>query len=491
MIRLSRTQLRYLLILTALVVFLSGVRPFWFYTVEDAYISFRYCDNMLAGRGLVFNPGEPVEGYTNFLWIMLISVPRRVLPFPLAAKIPGLLLGTLLISMLGFSRNRNSSEDLSGPLAALLVAASPGIRMWSVAGLETVLFTVCILGAWMAATVRSDRTGRLMSGVMFGLATLTRPDGLLLFALFIIAHRGFGRCTWRQIPEYIAGFCLLVVPHQIFRLFYYHAWIPNTFWVKTRRFADGGTAYFLRYAAMTGAFSLPVALAGLWNRRGRSDTGSLTVMACGYLAYVYHVGGDWMAYGRFLIPAIPLLALAGARVVFITRHNSFRRIAIALMILSLCISAVSARYDLLRFRPTRYYGILTWEHRHTSEWTRVALWMKEAMPPDTVLCTGLAGVIPYYSELPVIDRGGLNDREIASIVYHADSMEAEEKAIESVLLERRPDIIMIESRSFQMVTDQPAIPETPPWHTDALTRLYRAEVVRLNGGYFAFYRLNL
>ena len=33
--------------------------------VDDAYISFRYSHNLAAGDGLVFNPGEYVEGYTS------------------------------------------------------------------------------------------------------------------------------------------------------------------------------------------------------------------------------------------------------------------------------------------------------------------------------------------------------------------------------------------------------------------------------------------
>ena len=39
----------------------------WFLT-DDAFISFRYVRNLLEGHGLVFNPGERGEGYSNFLW---------------------------------------------------------------------------------------------------------------------------------------------------------------------------------------------------------------------------------------------------------------------------------------------------------------------------------------------------------------------------------------------------------------------------------------
>src|SRR5574341_680160 len=39
---------------------------------DDAYISFRYAQNAIRGYGLVFNPGERVEGFTNFLWTAMM-----------------------------------------------------------------------------------------------------------------------------------------------------------------------------------------------------------------------------------------------------------------------------------------------------------------------------------------------------------------------------------------------------------------------------------
>ncbi len=47
-------------------------------TQDDAYISFRYAANYLTGHGLVYNYGERVEGYTNFLWVMLLALLKGV-----------------------------------------------------------------------------------------------------------------------------------------------------------------------------------------------------------------------------------------------------------------------------------------------------------------------------------------------------------------------------------------------------------------------------
>jgi arabinofuranosyltransferase len=40
---------------------------------DDAFISYRYAENLINGHGIVFNPGERVEGYSNFLYVLLMT----------------------------------------------------------------------------------------------------------------------------------------------------------------------------------------------------------------------------------------------------------------------------------------------------------------------------------------------------------------------------------------------------------------------------------
>ena len=40
---------------------------------DDAFISLRYAHHFATDRGLSWNPGERVEGYTNFLWTVLLA----------------------------------------------------------------------------------------------------------------------------------------------------------------------------------------------------------------------------------------------------------------------------------------------------------------------------------------------------------------------------------------------------------------------------------
>jgi hypothetical protein len=40
---------------------------------DDAVTSMQYAKNLAHGHGLVFNQGERVDGYTNFLWVLVMT----------------------------------------------------------------------------------------------------------------------------------------------------------------------------------------------------------------------------------------------------------------------------------------------------------------------------------------------------------------------------------------------------------------------------------
>src|SRR5439155_1209101 len=60
-------------LVTAAALLAFHVRTYAF-LCDDAFISFRYARNFAHGHGLVFNPGfERVEGYSNFLWVVVLA----------------------------------------------------------------------------------------------------------------------------------------------------------------------------------------------------------------------------------------------------------------------------------------------------------------------------------------------------------------------------------------------------------------------------------
>ena len=67
---------------------------------DDAYITFRYARNLAEGRGLIFNRGvdPPVEGYSEFLWAVVLAGGLKLGLAPmLLARVLSLAGGALLI----------------------------------------------------------------------------------------------------------------------------------------------------------------------------------------------------------------------------------------------------------------------------------------------------------------------------------------------------------------------------------------------------------
>src|SRR5437867_13225676 len=62
----------------------------WNFVTDDAYISFVYARNLARHGQLVFNLGERVEGYTNFLWTVLLAGFLKIgVPAELASRVLG------------------------------------------------------------------------------------------------------------------------------------------------------------------------------------------------------------------------------------------------------------------------------------------------------------------------------------------------------------------------------------------------------------------
>ena len=170
----------------ALLGWLSSVA--WF-LCDDAFISFRYTRNLLEGHGLVFNPGEYVEGYTNFLWILELAAiwgifglrPEHAAPWLSVAYTIATIAAMLWwVARLPSLRNRG----LVGWMALGLLCSSATFAVWtSGGGLETRQFTFFIVTAVVCLSLYTNsRRGLLIASLSLAAAALTRPEGLMLAA---------------------------------------------------------------------------------------------------------------------------------------------------------------------------------------------------------------------------------------------------------------------------------------------------------------------
>lgn len=315
-----------LIAVVVLVGVAQALRLSW--TCDDAFISYRYAENLVNGLGLVYNAGEHVEGYTNFLWTMLIALGLKLGFEPERWSIGwGIAFYAGTIVLLGWrsiARGRLAGLSQAIPVAAIAAVVHEDWSAHATSGLETSMFVFLVLAGFLLTVKCVGRPkGLVMAGATFGLAALTRPDGALFGVLtgawLLSQHRN----RWSSALGFGAAFLIVVAPFLLWRHSYYGDWVPNTFYAKSADlpWVSQGSIYaqlyFLKYGVLLAGPVLVglVAILAARARPGfvtgvdatwRSEALLAPLLAVAHTAYVIRVGGDFM-YARMLLPATPLL----------------------------------------------------------------------------------------------------------------------------------------------------------------------------------------
>ena len=111
---------------TLLVVAAIGLAAHTVYlqpwTLDDAYISFRYAEHFCQGKGIVYNEGERVEGYTTFLWVFLLGLGHMAGCYiPILAKTLGMALSIGCLLLLAVSHKFTGVSDIRASAIAPLL----------------------------------------------------------------------------------------------------------------------------------------------------------------------------------------------------------------------------------------------------------------------------------------------------------------------------------------------------------------------------------
>jgi arabinofuranosyltransferase len=456
---------RYWPLVAATVVLVPHAMMFDFVN-DDAYISFRYARNLALTGELVFNPGERVEGFTNFLWTVLLAGGIKLGIGPvLFARFLGVVFGVATLAVVVRMSLRLDAERPSAwhAIAPLGLAALGPFACWCTGGLETQLFTFLTLLGFERMLAEAASGRGFVSGACFALAAMTRPEGVLFFALGglfrLLRNVLIDRRLRPRLNElgFVAAFALIFVPYFIWRWRYFGWPFPNTFYVKSA--AGTGTylrgLYYLRRFAEDYAvpFLVLVVAAGWPQRfdRRRRDLFALTALVLGtFGAYVVRVGGDFMGLYRFILPVLPLGALCvqEAGRILVRRLERFT----PRTVLVLAGAAIAAAFVAGSWRVSRRAVEVSSDRgidspgylkRYVEERIPVGLWLRQHARPEQLASVGGAGVIPYYSEMRSFDCFGLVDQTIA----HDPSMTVSDRpghqkwVADWYLFQRQPDII--------------------------------------------------
>ena len=445
---------------------LEGQRVFVLW--DDAMISMRYAQNLVAGDGLVWSPGERVQGISN-LGVTLAMAALHALPvgewrvsllFQLANL--GLLLGILALAQ-RLARELAPADRLLPVLAAAAAALYAPLSIWSLQGSDVGPVAAVVFGSLLvsARTLRERRGPSRAAWALLSLGVFLRLDVAVVFASFIAFATLQGPRAWRSAAEGSALLAASLGAVLAFGMLYYGDPLPNTFYLKATGapIADvlaNGARQIWGMLTPLSPVSFAVALAGGWLLRRDPLVPLAALCVLALFLYDLGVGGDWLKahHSRFLVPAVALycvLHAVAARAVLARWLPAARFAApagrLALAGLSLLgafafYSPVATREWLWPAEPT-----LWWQKNRAN--ARMALYLREQTPPGTSLALHAAGTTGYFARRPTVDVLGKSDRHIAKLPVRFFHPGHSKWDWDYVLLERRPDVIVDMSRGLE------------------------------------------
>ncbi|MBM4361562.1 MAG: hypothetical protein FJ104_02690 [Deltaproteobacteria bacterium] len=303
----------------------SGLRRVWAFTIDDAGIAQAYATRLSMGQGFRAVAGGPtVEGYSDFLWVALLTVSARLgLDLDRASKWLGaaLLVGACAAAAWLLRSARRSPEPglaFTDALPPVFLALCPDVVVWVPSGLENaLLWALSLLALALDAAEAKDPSRRPWSAVACVGVALTRPEGVVYAGILALAKAASAARSPAHRPQLRSFVLWLGAPLLAYHLVHFAVFrelVPNTFYAKapgTGKWAEKGLAYVKAGGLATAAWALgPAALLSLL--AGPRLALPLLCTAGFALSFAVYSRGDWMPHHRFVGLAMPTLATAAA-----------------------------------------------------------------------------------------------------------------------------------------------------------------------------------
>ena len=370
------------------------------YVKDDAYIEYRYATNAAHGHGLVFNVGDPpVEGFTSFLWTVLLVVPALLhVPLLLFGKLAGAASLFGCIALVAALVRRRGGDERTQQIARFITATNASLLVWAQSGMESVETALAVL----AMAYLLERRRHLPAMLLAAAAALLRPEChvLLLGAALVVTRR-------RAPVAALIGLLLVAVVH-LWRWRYFGGLVPNTALVKGGDLVWRAGLHLLAELMVTCLAGVTIALSFVEAYRRRDDVALLSVGAIViFCAYLVRVGRDEMFLVRLFLPVWPLALVLAAPLLARLPSAGVGRLW-PLMPLAVCATGIG-------FTAGRLHTIGYWALGVRSHVVLADLMSAHAQPGDLVVFQDL-GQTPWAAmQLRFVDPIGLVDATIARI----------------------------------------------------------------------------
>ena len=412
------------------------------YFIDDAYIFMRYARNFATGRGLDFNPGEAVLGYTSPLFTLALALFARTF----RSADPGLLIGVLNGLLLGgfavvAARLFLTERPRSWALPLVLAFYFPFVDA-SLNGMETTLMLLTMTGALLC--LARGRNGAAI--VVAALNALTRPEGVIFFALVVLYLVVVRRSAfpWRSFAAAgVLGIAWLVLALTLYRtavpqsmvaksaLSWHGAPTPGNSPLEMHLYLSLGITDGV-YHALPAAFRKGLlgfgAVATLFFVRGlvqavRSRSPQVVLAAFYLLALVlYAVGNPVDLSSWHTIPtAMAFFAMAFLGVEALLERSDGRAWDVALLAAVALAAGLSIRIEL----PQRARSI----NDVQESMVRLADHVRQEIPQATSIATRHIGLLGYRSGLRIVDLAALVTPAIMKDEYLSDTIQREHPGV--------------------------------------------------------------
>lgn len=431
----------------SLVIFSLGCYYYYPFLSDDSLISLRYAQRFINGKGLTWNDGHPVEGYSNLLWILIISLLGKFgMNLILAARILGIAcsIGTFAVISSYFKAKNIKKEYVF--LAVFLLVTTPCFTVWAIGGLEQPLYIFLLtLTLTEVSKIVNDRSRTIyLLPLWLGLLAITRPDGFLftilttIFLLFVFKKN---RKDLIKVTLVVLVPSLFLLGQLIFRYNFYGELVPNTALVKVKvtlhHALRGGFYVFKAFFGTLLLSSLGLCYLFYLVYKKKNLFGFyLLLNVAAWTAYVVTVGGDifpaFRHYYAVLIIFVFAIIFGLNEMQFSFKTKSSKTGFIVILLLNPFIQLLI---------PDNQNAIdERWEFRGM----KLGETLKTTFPKNTIIAVTAAGCIPYSSELPTIDMLGLNDYYTPRHPpkNFGSGMLAHELGDANYVLGRNPDVII-------------------------------------------------
>ena len=374
------------------------------FTADDAFITFRYAENLAAGMGFVYNAGERVLGTSTPLFTLILAFLNLFsIPVPVGALAVSVASSAATAAIL----YRFATFLRFGKLAFLPVLAYllwPRSLPAETCGMETALFTFFITAALYCYYRRLD----FYAVGTATLATLTRPEGGILLMLVYLA------VIWRNREQWwlhLVNGAVLLVPWMVFATWYFGSPLPHTIPAKLALYSQFGTMsvganldYLLLLSRVEGWLMLAAAIGGGYWLYRKQNAGRLAALFLVMMVSFYAFGRTRLFFW-YVAPLYPLYLLFGtAAVVWVWTKLSVAMARSRHAVLILTAASIVVLLIGLK-QPLNYYR----EYQTTLDEVHLAIgdYLYQQVTPTEFVAAEDIGYIGFYSHRTILDRDGL------------------------------------------------------------------------------------